>query len=124
MFLLWINVMIIIAISSCIQGRSYSQDGPPTGQVYYAEIDVLAKSKNQIPEVEDASPHVYAVLEQLQSHDIVHHDQIDEVHYSIVKCVEPLNDHMMLHDYYVCRILQVVKTEQNDAYNKDHNHPD
>ncbi len=46
-----------------IQGRSYSQEGPPTG-LYYADIDVISKRKKQIPEVEDASCHEYAVLER------------------------------------------------------------
>ena len=50
-----------------IIAQSYSQDGPP---VYYAEINVLTKKQNIIPEptsTEDtlSSHHVYAILEQL-----------------------------------------------------------
>ena len=43
--------------------QSYSQDGPP---VYYAEINVLTKKQNKVPEPdsEGTSHHVYAILEQ------------------------------------------------------------
>ena len=36
---------------------------------YYAEIDVLAKKQNKVPEPdsEETSHHVYAILEQLPS---------------------------------------------------------
>ena len=53
-------------IRTCEQGSNYSQEGPPVG-LYYAEINVITKKQNQVPEpssTEDTSRHEYAVLEQ------------------------------------------------------------
>ena len=47
--------------------QTYSHDGPPECSYLYAEIDVVAKRKNKVPEpssTEDIDHHVYAVLEQ------------------------------------------------------------
>ena len=47
--------------------QTYSNDGPPECSYLYAEIDVVAKRKNKVPEpssTEDIDHHVYAVLEQ------------------------------------------------------------
>jgi hypothetical protein len=47
--------------------QTYSHEGPPVCPYLYAEIDVVAKRKNKVPEpssTEDISSHVYAVLEQ------------------------------------------------------------
>ena len=47
--------------------QTYSHDGPPVYSYLYAEIDVVAKRKNKVPEpssTEDIDHHVYAVLEQ------------------------------------------------------------
>ena len=46
----------------------YSHDGPPVCSYLYAEIDVVAKRKNKVPEPnsteDNISCHIYAVLEQ------------------------------------------------------------
>ena len=47
--------------------QTYSHDGPPVCSYLYAEIDVVAKRKNKVPEPSstgDIDHHVYAVLEQ------------------------------------------------------------
>ena len=57
----------MICTMSCVQESNYSQEGPPVGVYYYAEIDVITKRQNQVPEpgsTEDISHHEYAVLEQ------------------------------------------------------------
>ena len=59
--------------------QTYSHDGPPVCSYLYAEIDVVAKRKNKVPEpnsTEDTDHHVYAVLEQpsnqIQVPDYIH----------------------------------------------------